>query len=133
MDASSGIVMHDTINNRRRSALKRCNTALDHPITSASLLPDPQMNRLWQILAFLLLALMVPASACCLGSQQVINDECGCCSNAGKDQNSPAQPETCPSDTIARSQLPEDFIMPEMQMIELADLVQAMMRLKVPW
>jgi hypothetical protein len=87
------------------------------------------MNRLWQILALLLLALMVPASACCLGPQQVINDECGCCSNSGKDPNAPAQPEACPSDTIARSQLPADVVMPEMQMIEFADLVQAMMRL----
>ena len=87
------------------------------------------MKRFWQILALILLALMVPASVCCLEAQQVANEECGCCSNADEEHDAPAQPEACPSDTIARSQLPAQVVMPAMQMVELADIVQAMMRL----
>lgn len=87
------------------------------------------MNRLWQILAFLLLALMVPASVCCLGPQQAANEECGCCSNPDKERDAPAQPKACPSDTIARSQLPAPVIMPEMQMVELTGIIQKLVRL----
>lgn len=87
------------------------------------------MKRLWQILAFLLLALMVPASACCLGPQQAANPECGCCSNPAKEHDTPAQPEACPSDTIARSQLPAPVVMPEMPMVELVGIIHELMRL----
>lgn len=87
------------------------------------------MKRFWQILALLLLALVVPASVCCLGPQQVINDQCGCYSNPDKDHEAPAQPEACPSGTIARSQLPAQIVMPEMQMVELTGIIQELMRL----
>lgn len=87
------------------------------------------MNRLWQIFALVLLALMVPASACCLGPQQAANAECSCCSNPDEEHDTPAQPDACPSDTIARSQLPAQVIMPEMQMVELTGIIQEMMRL----
>lgn len=87
------------------------------------------MQRLWQLLALLLLALMVPASVCCLGSRQVVNEECGCCSTTGEDHNAPVQPEACPSDTIASSLLPAQVIMPEIEMIEMTDLAQAVTRL----
>jgi hypothetical protein len=39
-------------------------------------------------------------------------------------------PVSCPSDTIAHSQVPAPVTMPEMQMVELAELIQAMIRLQ---
>jgi hypothetical protein len=87
------------------------------------------MKRLWQFLALVLLALMVPASVCCMGAQQVSTDDCGCCSSSEKDEQAPAQPEVCPSDTISRSQLPTQIVTPEMEMVAGSDLCHAMMRL----
>ena len=88
------------------------------------------MKRLWQILALLLLALMAPASVCCLGPKPVESHECGCCSSSDEHQEAPAQPDACPSDTIARSQLPAAMAMPEMQMVELCDLINPVSRLR---
>ena len=76
-----------------------------------------------------MLALMVPASACCLGSKLAANHECGCCADDGPD--APARPEVCPSDTIAHSQMPAAVTMPEMQMVELVEAIQAWMRFHV--
>ena len=87
------------------------------------------MKRLWQSLALLMLALMVPASACCMGPQPVVNEECGCCSTSDENQQAPAQPEACPSDTIARSQLPAQVVMPEVPMAELTGIIHELMRL----
>ncbi len=39
-------------------------------------------------------------------------------------------PVSCPSDTISHSQVPAPVILPAMQMVELADLIQAMIRLE---
>lgn len=104
-------------------------SALDHLASSASVSPVSSMKRIWQILAFLLLALMVPASVCCLGPRQAVADDCGCCFTSDEKPSAPAQPDACPSDTIARSQLPAPVIMPEMQMVELTGIIQELMRL----
>lgn len=87
------------------------------------------MKRFWQILALLMLALMVPASMCCYGA-----DGCAvevCCSECHDEHEGGEHhaPVTCPSDTIAHSQVPAPVTMPEMQMVELADIIRAMMRL----
>lgn len=87
------------------------------------------MKRFWQLLALILLALMVPASACCLWPKAVEHEDCGCCSTSDQDHDAPAQPEVCPSDTIAHSQLPAPVIMPTVQMIELAEIIHAWTRL----
>lgn len=86
------------------------------------------MKRFWQILALLLLALMVPASVCCLGTQQAVCHDCSC-SNTDEGHDVPSQPDACPSDTIAHSQLPPAVAMPEMQMVELVDIIHAFMHL----
>lgn len=110
-----------------------CKTHGNPPLTSwqvqRAFLLVSSMKRTWQFLSLILLALMVPASVCCLGSQQVANEECGCCSNRDKERDAPAQPEACPSDTIARSQLPAPVIMPEMPMMELTGIIYELMRL----
>ena len=97
---------------------------------SASLAAASPMKRFWQILALLLLALMVPASMCCYGA-----DGCAveaCCSECDDEQHDGDEhhaPVSCPSDTISHSQVPAPVILPAMQMVELAELIQAMIRL----
>lgn len=91
------------------------------------------MKHFWQIFALILLALMVPASVCCLVPQATENQGCDCCSLPQQDHNAPAQQEECPSSTIARSQLPAVAAMPEMQIVELCDIISAIVsRLREP-
>ncbi len=86
------------------------------------------MKRFWQIITLVLLALMVPASACCLMPAKEFK-VCDCqCAHDVHDE-APALPDTCPSDTIAHSQVPALIAIPAMQMLELADVIHAMMRL----
>lgn len=88
------------------------------------------MKRCWQILALLLFALMGPASVCCLALPQTVShDACGCCPTSDEEHDVPAQPDVCPSDTIAHSQIPAPITMPAMQMMELTDIIHAMVRL----
>lgn len=100
---------------------------------SASLAAASPMIRFWQILALLLLALMVPASMCCYGADGCKADVC--CSEESHehedhDGGEHHAPVSCPSDTISHSQVPAPVTMPEMQMVELAELIQAMIRLQ---
>lgn len=83
------------------------------------------MKRLWPILAFILLAFMVPSTVCCLLPQKVEKQHSGCCSHGDEGHEAPAMPDICPSDTIAQSYLPEMVTMPEMQMVELIGIIQA--------
>lgn len=83
------------------------------------------MKRFWQILALLMLALMAPASVCCYGPDVCANQVS--CSCEDHEQQVPAD---CPSDTIAHSQVPASVMLPEMQMVELAGVIQAMLRLQ---
>ncbi|MFO1486367.1 MAG: hypothetical protein U1F71_23595 [Verrucomicrobiaceae bacterium] len=87
------------------------------------------MKRFWQLLALLLLALMMPASVCCLETEVVEGHACECHSAPGHEHDLPAQPDSCPSDTIAHSQVPVSVTMPQMQMIEITNLIQAILRL----
>ncbi|GEP44465.1 hypothetical protein [Brevifollis gellanilyticus] len=87
------------------------------------------MKRLWQILAIVLLALMVPASACCLVPQEAEKKACCGCSTHGEEQETPASPEACPSTTLAHSQVPAPVLLPAMQMIELVSIIHEIMRL----
>ncbi|MFN0080155.1 MAG: hypothetical protein ACKVY0_27130 [Prosthecobacter sp.] len=95
------------------------------------------MKRFWQILALMLLALMVPASMCCFGPDACAAMVCSSCADhdhehhdgKGHDGEHHA-PVSCPSDTIAHSQVPAPVTMPEMQMVELVELIQAMIRLQ---
>ncbi len=89
---------------------------------------ETPMNRFWQILALLMLALIVPASTCCLWAKGGDSAE-KCCSCPGDKHDAPAQPETCPSVTIAHSQMPAQVVLPAMQMIELAKIIHEMMRM----
>ena len=103
---------------------------LDHLMMSASLAAASSMKRFWQILALLLLALMVPASVCCYGAGGcTVEACCSECHDANDDGEHPA-PVSCPSDTIAHSQVPAPVMLPAMQMVELAELIQAMIRLQ---
>lgn len=86
------------------------------------------MKRLWQILALLMLALMVPASACCQVWEGCSTSH-ACCSCPDDEHEAPAQQETCPSVTIAHSQVPTQVVLPAMQMIELTKIIQDIMRL----
>jgi hypothetical protein len=86
------------------------------------------MKRFWQILALLLLALMVPASVCCLGVEVLTEHHCDCSGEPDHQSEAPALPD-CPSDTIAHSQVPVSVTMPQMHMIEITDLIQAMLLL----
>lgn len=94
------------------------------------------MKRFWQILALLLLALMVPASMCCYGADTNRPDTSAgqaCCSCAEQEPHEGDEhhaPASCPSDTISHSQVPASVMLPEMQMVELAELIQAMIRLQ---
>lgn len=87
------------------------------------------MKRLWQIFALILLALVVPASVCCMVPQVVKNQSCDCCSIPDQDHNSPEHQEACPSVTIAHSQLPAVASMPQMPMIELCDMINTISRI----
>jgi len=88
------------------------------------------MNRFWQILAVLILALMFPASMCCYGAEGCAVEACcsECHNEDGGEQHS--APISCPSDTISHSQVPAPITMPEMQMVELTELIQAMIRIQ---
>ena len=120
---------------KRRTGADRINPRgkdkydLDHTAKTTNFVAAASMNRLWQILALMLMALMVPASACCLIPQQVDDIACGCCSAPDQDHDAPAQPKSCPSDTIAHSQLPAAVALPEMQLVELVAIIHAWIRL----
>ena len=86
------------------------------------------MQRFWQLLALILLALMVPASVCCVGPQPV-EHKVTCCSLPNHDSDAPAQPEFCPSDTLSHSQLPPVLAVPSMQMVELLATIQSWVHL----
>lgn len=89
------------------------------------------MKRLWQIFALLMLALMVPASMCCYGADGCVVE--ACCSECHDEQHDGDEhhaPVSCPSDTIAHSQVPAHVMLPAMQMVELAELIQTMIRLQ---
>lgn len=101
---------------------------LDLFVRSASIAAAPLMKRSWQILAFLLLALMVPASVCCLGVEVLTEHHCDSCGKTEHQPEAPRLPD-CPSDTISHSQTPVSVTMPQMQVIEVTDLIQAMLRL----
>lgn len=89
------------------------------------------MKRFWQTLALLMLALMVPASMCCYGPDTGASEVCcSCAEHEQHDGDEPNAPVSCPSDTISHSQVPAPVTMPEMQMVELAELIQAMIRLQ---
>lgn len=96
---------------------------------SASLAAASPMKRFWQILALLLLALMVPASMCCYEEDGcAVEACCSQCHDQQHDGDEHPAPVSCPSDTISHSQVPAPVTMPEMQMVELAELIQAMIR-----
>lgn len=89
------------------------------------------MNRLWQIFALLMLALMVPASVCCYGPDTSGSQVCcSCAEHEPHEGDEHHAPVSCPSDTIAHSQVPASVTMPEMQMVELTELIKAMIRLQ---
>lgn len=85
------------------------------------------MQRFWQLLALVLLALMVPASACCVGPQPVEHKDT-CCS-LSPDHDAAPQPEFCPAETLAHSELPPSLAMPAAQMVELVALIQSWINL----
>jgi hypothetical protein len=87
------------------------------------------MKRFWQILALLMLTLMVPASMCCYGADGCAVEACCSQCHEQHDDDEHQAPVSCPSDTISHSQVPAPVTMPEMQMVELADIIHAMMRL----
>lgn len=83
--------------------------------------------------AFLMLALMVPASICCFGVDGCMELACcseGCNDHEDTDGGEHHAPVSCPSDTISHSQVPAPVMLPAMQMVELAELIQAMIRLQ---
>ncbi len=86
------------------------------------------MKRFWQILALLLLALMVPATVCCLGVKISTEQHCDCCGEPEHEPSAPALPE-CASDTIAHSHVPVPVTLPPTQMVELTDIIHSMVRL----
>jgi hypothetical protein len=83
------------------------------------------MKRFWQIIALILLALMVPASMCCWVPEST-GKSCECQGEPAHHEDGGESQNTCPSDTIAHSQMPAAIMMPEMQMVELLDLLAAM-------
>lgn len=85
------------------------------------------MKHFWQILALFLLALMVPASVCCLGVEVLTEHHCDCRGETDHQSEIPSLPD-CPSDTISHSQVPVLVAMPQIQMIEIRDLIQAILR-----
>lgn len=97
---------------------------------SANLPFASPMRRFWQILALLMLALTVPASVCCYGVDRCAVGDC--CSEGQQEHEGDEQhaPVSCPSDTISHSQVPAPVTMPEMQMLELAELIQVIIRLQ---
>lgn len=102
--------------------------SIDHLTDSTNLQEIVSMNRHWQILALLMLALMVPASACCQVWEGCSTSH-ECCSCHDDEPEAPAQQGTCPSVTIAHSQVPAQVVLPAMQMIELSEIIQDIMRL----
>jgi hypothetical protein len=87
------------------------------------------MKRFWQFLALLLLALMVPESMCCWVPESSC-ESCACHDEPAHHENDSKSQNDCPSDTIAHSQMPAAIMMPEMQMVELLDLLAAMVHRK---
>lgn len=98
---------------------------------SGSIHVAPQMKHFWQILAIILLALTVPASMCCQVAGGCTSEVCASCPNhdhhEGDEHHAPTD---CPSDTISHSQVPAPVMVPLMPMVELADLIRAMIRLQ---
>lgn len=89
------------------------------------------MKCFWQILALLMLTLMVPASMCCfVPDTSATKVCCSCADHEQHDGDERPAPDSCPSETIAHSQIPAPVMLPDMQMVELAELIQAMIRLQ---
>lgn len=93
------------------------------------------MIRFWQILTLLMLALMVPASTCCLWADGCSVGACCTPDHEGHDDHEHDggehhAPADCPSDTISHTQVPAPVMLPPMQMVELVALIQAMIRLQ---
>jgi len=86
------------------------------------------MNRFWQILALVMLALMVPASVCCYVVDDCSSQACQTCP-CGEHDEGDRLPESCPSDSIAHSQVPAPVELPAMQMVELKNFIHEMKRL----
>lgn len=86
------------------------------------------MKRFWHLIALIMLALVVPASVCCLGPQPAEHKDT-CCAVPAQGQDSPAQPEFCPSDTISHSELPPVVAVPEAEMVELLATIQSWLSL----
>ncbi len=110
---------------QHRQVLLPTKITLDHSRSSAIFGISSSMKRFWQITALILLALMVPASICCWVPESTCKS-CECQGEPAHHEDGGESQNTCPSDTIAHSQVPAVIMMPEMQMVELLDLLAAM-------
>lgn len=89
------------------------------------------MNYFWKIISLIMLTLMVPALVCCYGG-----DQCNlevCCSEKNHEHQDHERgehhsPTLCPGKTLSHSQVPDQVILPPMQLFELVELIQALSR-----
>jgi len=76
------------------------------------------MRRFWQITTLLMLALIVPASMCCHLVDTSSSEASGCCPSHEQGGDDEKNPLSCPSDSIAHSQVPETVYLPAVLLAE---------------
>ena len=81
------------------------------------------MRRFWQIVTLLMLALIVPASMCCHLLETSSSEASGCCPSHEQGGDDEQNPLSCPSDSIAHSQVPETVYLPAVLLAEHLILV----------
>ena len=81
------------------------------------------MRRFWQIVTLLMLALIVPASMCCHLVDTSSSEASGCCPSHEQGGDDEKNPLSCPSDSIAHSQVPEPIYLPAVLLAEHLTLV----------
>jgi hypothetical protein len=76
------------------------------------------MRRFWQLITLLTLALIVPASMCCHLVDASSSEASGCCPCHDQGGDEEKNPLSCPSDSIAHSQVPETVYLPAVLLSE---------------
>jgi hypothetical protein len=76
------------------------------------------MRRFWQITTLLMLALIVPASMCCHLVDTRSSEAGSCCPTHDQGGDDERNPLSCPSDSIAHSQVPEMVYLPAVLLAE---------------
>ena len=88
------------------------------------------VKSLWQVIAFLMLVQIAPASVCCLLPDAFGGEDTCCVPDSGAPlPGAPELPAPCPSSSMAHSQLPTGLQLPAAPMVEQDHLAAILLKL----